>query len=144
MIEVYCQNLLHAQELQKRAYDKRVKSRSYVSNEKVWLNSKYIKTKKNKKLEKAFFRPFRILHVVENQAYKLELSTSWRIYDVFYILFQKKDTIKKRQVNNALEKLEKEFEAGKDKEYKVKAIIDNAMYSKEINNQMPGLYYLVL
>ncbi len=39
LMEVCCQNLLHAQELQKRAHDKGVKSRSYAPGEKVWLNS---------------------------------------------------------------------------------------------------------
>ncbi len=58
LMEVCCQNLLHIQELQKRAHDKGVKGRSYASGEKVWLNSKYIKTKKNKKLESKFFEPF--------------------------------------------------------------------------------------
>ena len=43
---IVCQeNLHHAQELQKRAYDKGVKPRSYTLGDKVWLNSKYIKTK---------------------------------------------------------------------------------------------------
>ncbi len=51
LIEVCCQNILHAQELQKRANDKGVKSHSYAPGKKIWLNSKYIKTKRNKKLE---------------------------------------------------------------------------------------------
>ncbi len=58
LMEVCCQNLLHVQELQKKAHDKRVKSRSYAPGEKVWLNSRYIKTRRNKKLESKFFRPF--------------------------------------------------------------------------------------
>ncbi len=58
LMEVCCQNLLHAQELHKRAYDKGVKSRSYTPGKKVWLNSRYIKTKRNKKLESKFFGPF--------------------------------------------------------------------------------------
>ncbi len=72
-MEICYQNLLHAQELQKRAYDKEVKSYSYAPGKKVWLNSKYIKIKPNKKLENKFFGPFRVLHTVGNQAYKLEL-----------------------------------------------------------------------
>ena len=40
------ENLYHAQELQKRAHNKGVKPRSYAPSDKVWLNSKYIKTKK--------------------------------------------------------------------------------------------------
>ncbi len=75
LMEVCCQNLLHAQELQKKAHDKGVKSQSYAPGEKVWLNSRYIKTKRNKKLESKFFGPFRVLHAVGKQAYKLELPT---------------------------------------------------------------------
>ena len=67
------ENLQHAQELQKRAHDKGTKPRSYAPGEKVWLNSKYIKTKRNRKLEAKFFGPFRVLHPVGRQAYKLEL-----------------------------------------------------------------------
>ena len=58
------ENLQHAQELQKRAHDKGTKPRSYAPGEKVWLNSKYIKTKRNRKLEAKFFGPFRVLHLV--------------------------------------------------------------------------------
>ena len=42
----------------KKAYNKGVKSHSYILGKKVWLNSKYIKIKKNKKLENKFFIPF--------------------------------------------------------------------------------------
>ncbi len=75
LMKVWCQNLLHVQGLQKRAHDKGGKSRSYAPGEKVWLNSNYIITKKNKKLKSKFFGPFRILHAVGKQVYKLELPT---------------------------------------------------------------------
>ena len=52
------ENLHYAQKLHKQAHNKGVKSRSYVSHKKVWLNSKYIKTKRNRKLEVKFFGPF--------------------------------------------------------------------------------------
>ena len=69
-----CQkNLYHAQELQKQTHDKGVKPRSYAPGDTVWLNNKYIKTKCNQKLEAKFFGPFRVLHPVRKQAYKLEL-----------------------------------------------------------------------
>ena len=54
LMEVCCQNLFHTQKLQKKAHNKGVKSCSYAL-EKVWLNGKYIKTKRNKKLENKFF-----------------------------------------------------------------------------------------
>ena len=71
---IVCQeNLHHAQELQKRAHDKGVKPQSYAPSKKVWLNSKYIKTKRNRKLEAKFFGPFRVFYSVGKQTYKLEL-----------------------------------------------------------------------
>ncbi len=85
LMEVCCQNLLHAQELQKKAHDKGVKSHSYAQGEKVWLNSMYIKTKRNKKLKSKFFGPFRVLHAVGKQAYKRELPAEWKIYDIFQV-----------------------------------------------------------
>ena len=64
LIIVYCKNFYHAQKLQKWAYDKGVKSQSYAPSKKVWLNNKYIKTKRNSKLEAKFFRLFWVLHPV--------------------------------------------------------------------------------
>ena len=83
---IICQETLyHAQELQKRAHNKSVKPRSYVPSDKIWLNSKYIKTKRNQKLEAKFFGPFQVLYPVGKQAYKLELLKKWRIYDIFHV-----------------------------------------------------------
>ena len=86
LMNVCCQNLLYAQDLQKQAHNKGMKPQSYVLGEKVWLNNKHIKTKKNKKLEAKFFRPFQVLHLVGKQAYKLELLARWKIHNIFYML----------------------------------------------------------
>ena len=64
LMSIYGKNLQHTQELQKCYYDKHAKPRSYALGDKVWLNSKYIKTKQNRKLELKFFRPFQVLHLV--------------------------------------------------------------------------------
>ena len=41
-----CQeNLHHTQELQKRANNESVKPKNYAPSDKIWLNSKYLKTK---------------------------------------------------------------------------------------------------
>ena len=85
LIFVCRENLHHAQELQKEVHNKGVKPRSYAPGVKVWLYSKYIKTKRNRKLEIKFFGPFRILHPIGKQAYKLELPKKWRIDNVFHM-----------------------------------------------------------
>ena len=142
LIIVYRENLYHAKELQRRAYDKGVKLRSYVPGEKVWLNNKYIKTKRNRKLETKSFGPFRVLHLVEKQAYKLELPKKWRIYDVYHVFPLKQDITRKERVH---EENAEELDAGDDsREYKVKAIRDSAVYTrKSESGHLPGLYYLV-
>ena len=137
------ENLHHAQELQKRANDKGVKPRSYAPGDKIWLNSKYIKTKRNRKLEAKFFGPFRVLHPVGKQAYKLELPRKWRIHDVFHVSLLEQDTTRKGRVD---ENDATEFDAGNEDsgEYEVEAIRDSAVYAREsASGHLPGLYYLV-
>ncbi len=80
------ENFQHAQKLQKRYYDKHAKPRSYAPGDKVWLNSKYIKTKRNQKLGAKFFGLFQVLHLLDKQAYIIELLRKWRIHDVFHVL----------------------------------------------------------
>ena len=70
---IYQQYLHHAQKLQKQGHDKGIKSQSYVSGDKVWLSSKYLKTKRNHKLEAKFLGAFWVLYLVGKQAYKLKL-----------------------------------------------------------------------
>ena len=136
-------NLQHVQDFQKRHNDKNVKLRSYAPGDNVWLNSKYIKTKRNRKLKAKFFGSFRVLHPVGKQAYKIELSKKWKIHDVFHVSMLKQDTTKKGRVDEVTSQLE--FEGNSDgKEYEVEAIRESAVYAKESEGgHLPGLYYLV-
>ena len=138
------ENIYHTQELQKQAHDKGVKSRSYASGDKVWLNSKYIKTKRNRKLEAKFFGLFRVLHPIGKQAYKLKPLRKWRIHDIFHISLLEEDNTKKGRVDEEVKQIE--FDAGDDEsgEYEVEAIWDSAVYARESESgHLPGLYYLV-
>ena len=134
------ENLYHVQELQKQTYDKGVKPQSYAFGKKVWLNSKYIKTKCNQKLEAKFFRPFRVLYPVRKQVYKLELPKKWRIHDVFHMSLLKQDTTRKEQDDNTAE-----LDAGNDSgKYEVKIIRESTVYAKKSESgHLPDLYYLV-
>ncbi len=143
LMRVCRDNLQHAQELQKRYDDKHAMPRSYALGEKVWLNSKYIKTKRNRKLEAKFFGSFRVLHKVGKQTYKLELLKKYRIHDVFHVSLLGQNTTRKGQVDKATSKLEfKDDSEGGESE--VEAIHDSAMYARESDSgHLPGLYYLV-
>ena len=66
------ENIQHTQKLQKQANNKRYKPKSYALSKKVWWNSKYIQTKYNRNLEARFFKPFRVLYLMNSQAYKLK------------------------------------------------------------------------
>lgn len=125
---IYQENLYHTQKLQKRAYNKYVKPRSYVASNKICLNTKYIKTKHNQRLKAKFFGPFQVLHSVWKQAYKLNLSKKWKIYNVFLLLLLQQDTIKKVQVDKNAIKLDVDND---NKKYKVKAIWDSAVHVRE-------------
>ena len=46
-------------------------------------------------------------------------------------------------MNELFPKPEPEFDASDNKEYKVEAIIDSAIYAKEAKRYLPSLYYLV-
>ena len=116
---IVCQKNLHyAQELQKGVHDKDVKPRSYASNDKIWLNSKYIKIKRNRKREPNFFRLFQVLHPVGKQTHKLKLPKRWKIHNVFYVLLLEYDITKKERVNKQMT----ELETGNSKAYEVEAI----------------------
>ncbi len=55
---MYRKNFHYTQELHKQAHNKAIKLRNYIFGDKVWLNSKYIKTKQNCKLKAKFFGLF--------------------------------------------------------------------------------------
>ncbi len=136
------ENFQHVQELQKRYHDKHTKPRSYAPGDKVWLNNKYIKTKRNRKLEAKFFGSFKVLHPVGKQVYKLELPKMWRIHDVFHVSLLEQDTTKKEQVDKTTFRLEFKSD-GDGEEYKVEAIRNSTVYMTESEGHLPGFYYLV-
>ena len=140
LMTVCWENFYHAQMLQKQAHDKSVKPKSYTPDDKVLLNSKYIKTKQNQKLEANFFGPFRVLHLVRKQDYKLELPKKWRIHNVFHVSLLEQDTTGKERGK----KIPKLDSSNDSKEYKVEAVWDRAVYTMESESgHLPGVYYLV-
>ena len=124
------ENVHHAQEIQKRAHYKGVKSRNYAPGDNVWLNSRYIKTKRNQKLEVKFFGPFQILHPVGKQAYKLKLPRKWKIHDVFHVSMLKQDTTRTGRVDEEVRQMKFDVSDDENGEYEVEAIWNSALCEK--------------
>ena len=53
------------------------------------------------------------------------------------------DTTRKKQMNKLFPELEPKFDASNNKEYKIKAIKDSAIYAKEAEGHLSSLDYLV-
>ena len=134
------QNLYHTQKFQKLGHNKGVKPQSYVPGEKIWLNSKYLKTKQNCQLEAKFLSLFQVLHPVNKQAYKLKLPKKKRIHNVFHVSLLEQDTLKMGQVSD----MQLEFEASNDKKYEDNGIQNSAVYARKSIGQLLELYYLAL
>ena len=130
-------NLYHTQELQKQTHNKGVMPSSYVFGDKVWLNSKYLKTIQRRKLVAKFFGPFRVLYLLGKQAYKLKLSKKWKINNIFQMSLLEQDNI----IKEGVEKVP-ELDRGDEnsKKYEVEAIQDKAVYGRESEGHVSGLY----
>ena len=137
------ENLYYTQELEKQAHNKGIKPRSYTSNDKVWLNSKYIKTKQNRNWKAKFFGLFWVFYLVGKQAYKLELSRKWRIHNVFHVSLLEQDTTRKRRVDkNNARKLD--ASGNKGNKYEVEAICNSAVYARKSKlGYLLELHYLI-
>ena len=144
LIAICIKNLQHTQELQKQAYNKGTKAKSYALGKKIWLDSKYIKTKCNQKLKVKFFGVFRVLYLVDSQAYKLELPKQWRIYNIFHMFLLEQNIIRKEQVDEKTAE-QTEFKAsGNNEEYKMEGICDSVVYARKSEvGYLSAFYYLI-
>ena len=119
-----------------------MKPKNYAPNNKVWLNSKYIKIIQNWELKAKFFKPFWIIYLVGKQAYKFELTKKWKIHNIFYVLLLEQNITRKKRIKKVLE-----LNIGKEdsKEYKVKTIQKSAVYTNKSKlNHLSRLYYLII
>lgn len=143
LITINRENVHYTKELQKRHYNEITKFISYVPDDKIWSNSKFIKTKnRNLKLEPKFFRLFRVLNLITKQAYKLELVKKCKVYNVFYVSLLKQKIIRKKRVNNTIAQLK--LKDGDSKKYKVNAISDNFVNNNKLEHYLPNFNNLVL
>ncbi len=133
--------ILTAQQSQAEYANKHRKSRDYKAGDLVWLNTKYLKTKRNRKLEFKNFGPFLITDVIGSQSYRLELPSGWRIHNVFHVSLLEKDSSKQGEVSQSLENME--FDEGDAHDYVVAGVVDSAVFEPGEDGKAGGLYYQV-
>ena len=63
---------------------------------------------------------------------------------MFHVSLLEQDIVRMRQMNKFANVPEFEFEPDNNKEYKLEAIQDGAVYAKEANRYLPELLYLVV
>ena len=107
------------------------------------MSKEYIKTKKNPKPEDKYLGPFEILEAVGKQAYKLKLSSKWRIHPVFHVSFLEKDVTRREAVDQKIAD-QLDFEEEKQLELEVDLIIDGTVFAKKaMDGRLPRLHYLI-
>ena len=136
------ENIAEAQLTQVRYYDRMHQERLYKLGKKVWLNGKYINTKRARKLEQKMFGPFSITKIVGKHAYELELPSRWRIHPVFHVSLLEKDSSKRGEY---AKENDIELDPGEDEdhqEYIVDKIVDSVYFEGDATNDLPeGLHY---
>ena len=149
LTSVLRENLQRAQSDQAKFKDKRTKPRAYKVGEKVYLNGKNIRTKRNNKLEWKMFGPFEIIDVKGSQAYQLALPSHWKIHDVFHVSILERATPRKGGDDTQLS-IDPSAEIGiesDDTEYVVSELVDSAVFEPGKVPGKPysegGLFYLV-
>lgn len=83
-----------------------------------------------------------MLHFIGKQAYMLNFPQKWKIYIVFHVSFLHQNIIRKKQADENVIKMK--FQAGNNKEYKVKTIRDSVIYKRKFEmRHLSKFYYLV-
>ena len=151
LIEMLQKILSHAQIKQKKYADARMKSMKYAIDDHVWLRSKNIRTKRNKKLEWKQFEPFEVLDKINKQIYKLALSTRWRIHNVFHVflleLAKKEKKVFIHSAKPSYEPDDIEVKQDDENEYFVHELVDFKIFDAgkcfDYFDGEYGLYYRV-
>ena len=79
-------NLVKAQQRQKKYADEGRRDESFVVGDRVMLDTSDLHyAKGSKKLHLKYAGPYKVLKVVSSVSYQIELPVSWRIHDVFHV-----------------------------------------------------------
>ncbi len=120
--------LKEAKENQTKYYDEKHTFRTFNVEDKILLNFKNIHTSRSfKKLDHKYYESFEMQNLVDKQAYKLNLSHTFRIHNVFHVFLLK--SFKKR-----FDEVITSFSIMIDEERhdELKLILKNKLYRKRL------------
>ena len=153
LIKILKTNLTHVQKQQIKYKNVKIKLKHFDVNNYVNVNDKNIRIKRNKKLKWKFFESFKMLNMIENQTYRIDISKRWRIHDVFHVsLFEKIKFKKEEKVSLKLNYQSNDIDIEKNEKltnekFWIEIILNNKIYKKDqISNKSYNeskLYYLV-
>ena len=131
----------------------KIKLKHFDVNNYVNVNDKNIRLKRNKKLKWKFFESFKMLNIVENQTYRIDISKRWRIHDVFHVsLLEKVKFKRKKKVSLKFNYQSNDIDIEKNEKltnekFWIEVILNNKIYKKDqISNKSYNelrFYYFV-
>ena len=138
------------QQTQARWKNKRTKISIHKIDDKIWLNVKNIRIKRNNKFEHRLFEFFEIIAIKDEfqQVYELKLSNNWNIHSIFHVFLLKKNKFKKKK--NSTQSItisSKNINIDDDIKYVVNKFVDKQKFEIEtISKQQivkSSIYYLI-
>ena len=80
------ENLQRSVGLQQKYYDRKHRDVHYTVGDLVLLSTRNLKMKGTpSKLQRRFVGPFKVIEVIEQQAYRFSLTEEWKIHPVFHV-----------------------------------------------------------
>lgn len=78
-------HLQHAKNLQKAYADDSRRPLEFATGDKVWLSTRHIAPRGNRKFQQRYIGPFKVLERIGKVAYKLDLPASMNVHPVFHV-----------------------------------------------------------
>ena len=130
--------LKKAQKTQAKYYNKKHIPRTFKAGDKIYLNSKNIKSMcLFKKLDYKYYGPFKIEKPIKKQVYQLKLPQKMKIHNMFHVSLLEPYT----KTNNSNVPVPPSIVVKGENEYKVEEIFDSQIHQGKLQYLVKWLEY---
>ncbi|CAJ0966243.1 unnamed protein product [Ranitomeya imitator] len=120
-------NLKQANRRSKKYFDKKRREARFVVGDMVWLSSRNLHLKiPSKKLGLKFVGPFKVVHIVNSAALRLDITSSWKTNSVFHVSLRKKDDTPYKVAMSSAAPIDE------DCEFEISRILDSRWHRGEL------------